>query len=180
LPIPATNVSDDFGHGACALAVRENAVGHNLDIFTGTFYGHPSRGNYPAAPLADNQVLAGMVRHLQWAPGSGFTTIQTIDLHPSAQDPRGGFGVTGLLVDDLINSNAGDELVVTTIEGDLFVYSVNTGALLYRTWVPGALGFYNSIIAADLNNNGTKELYLAGSYGLYRFIDPAEPPVTHP
>lgn len=181
LPIPLADTSDDFGQGSCALAVREDATNTLLDVFVGTFYGHPPRVNYPNTALADGEVLAGMVRHVQWSPANGFrATNRTYDLHPTTQDPRGGFGVVGLLVDDLISSNPGDELVVTTIEGDLFVFSVNTGAPLYRTWVAGALGFYNSIVAADLNHNGKKELYLAGSYGLYRFVDPNEPPAENP
>jgi len=102
----------------------------------------------------------------------------TIDLHPSAANPRGGYGVAGLLIDDLLpgTSYPGDELIVTTLSGDLFVYSLS-GTLLFHTFVPGALGMYNSIIAKDLNGDHTKELYIAGSYGLFRFVQPGE---THP
>jgi len=72
--------------------------------------------------------------------------------------------VAGLLIDDLLPSNLGNELIVTTLSGDLFVYSL-TGTLLFHTFVPGALGMYNSIIAKDLNGD------------VFRFVQPGE---THP
>lgn len=42
--------------------------------------------------------------------------------------------------------------------------------LLWHTHVAGAIGFYNSILAADLDSDSKKELYVAGSRGLWRFV----------
>lgn len=44
----------------------------------------------------------------------------------------------------------------------------------WRTHVPGAIGLYNSILAEDLDTDGLKELSVAGSWGLWRFIQPGE------
>jgi hypothetical protein len=35
----------------------------------------------------------------------------------------------------------------------------------WRTHVDGGIGFYNSIVAADLNDDGYVEIYVAGSKG---------------
>ena len=40
---------------------------------------------------------------------------------------------------------------------------------LWRTHVPGAIGLYNSMLAEDLDGVNGKELYVAGSWGLWRF-----------
>ena len=72
-------------------------------------------------------------------------------------------------------SAAGDELVVTTFDGDLFVLGLGTGNLstapvLYRTWAVGSLGAYNSIIIDDLDLDGANEMYVAGSMGVHKYV----------
>ena len=62
-----------------------------------------------------------------------------------------------------------DELVVATLSGDLFVLNAATMAELWRTHVPGAIGLYSSMLAEDLDGLNGKELYVAGSWGLWRF-----------
>lgn len=64
---------------------------------------------------------------------------------------------------------AGKELIVGTMSGDLIVLDADTMAEQWRTHVDGAIGWYNSIVAADLNNDDTNEIYVAGSKGLWRF-----------
>jgi len=134
--------SDDFGTGGCALATKVNQTAGTVTIAVGTMYDHAPRNTYPAQPLQDNEVLAGAVRILTMNNNGQLTSPSvTIDLHPSAANPRGGYGVAGLLIDDLLpgTSYPGDELIVTTLSGDLFVYSLS-GTLLFHTFVPGALG----------------------------------------
>lgn len=43
---------------------------------------------------------------------------------------------------------------------------------LWRTHVPGSVGWYNSILVEDLDGDSTPELYVGGSFGLWRF-DPS-------
>jgi hypothetical protein len=90
--------------------------------------------------------------------------------------PRGGFCVSGLAVGDLLTGleHAGDELVATTLAGDLFVFGLGSSEIVaapkFRTWVPGAIGAYNSILIADLDMDvGTPELYVAGSMGIWKW-----------
>lgn len=63
---------------------------------------------------------------------------------------------------------------MTTLAGDVFVYSAATLTLLDRTHVLGAAGCYNAILIEDLDGDGLNELYIAGSLGLWRFIRPGE------
>jgi hypothetical protein len=51
----------------------------------------------------------------------------------------------------------------------ILVYDANSMTLRWRTHVPGSVGYSNSIRVADLDGNGLKELYVAGSFGLWRF-----------
>ncbi len=47
---------------------------------------------------------------------------------------------------------------------------------LWRTNVPGAAGSFNSIRIANLNapSDTLNELYVAGSFGIWRFTQPGE------
>jgi hypothetical protein len=45
---------------------------------------------------------------------------------------------------------------------------------VWRTHVPGSAGFFNAIRVSDLNNDGHTELYVAGSFGLWRFTQLGE------
>jgi hypothetical protein len=166
--------SEDFGHGGCALASRMLDAS-TAEVFLGTFYGHAAKNTYPGQSLRDNEVMAGEVRRFTVnSSGQLSAPTQVFDLHPSATDTRGGYGVVGLAIGDVVAGSAGDELVITTLSGDLFVHSIATGQQLFRTYVRGGLGFYNSILIKDLNNDGLCELYIAGSYGIYRFAQPGE------
>ena len=96
-----------------------------------------------------------------------------MSLTPSATD-RGGYGVVGLCVGDLLPEQGPpeDELVVCTLAGDVIVLDADTLAERWRTHVPGAAGFYNSARIADLDSDGKRELYVAGSFGMWRFNQP--------
>ncbi|MEO6593940.1 MAG: hypothetical protein ABIP94_04220 [Planctomycetota bacterium] len=73
-----------------------------------------------------------------------------------------------------------DDVVVTTLAGDVIVFNEALTTELWHTHVPGAVGNYNSIRITDLNSDGFNELYVAGSYGLWRFIQPGETGVILP
>ena len=177
--------SRDLGHGIAALDVHESAT--HWDIYVGTFATHHCRGNYATVGgispeiLTSPEVTRGAVHSFrldkQPANETSEALMETgkIDLMPNfSTGERGGLGVVGLLRGDVVLSNPGDELVVTTVTGDLIVYGLNgplgSSPPLYRTWLPGSLGCYNSIILADLDGVGANELYVAGSTGLHRFL----------
>lgn len=75
------------------------------------------------------------------------------------------------MVTDLL-PEPGDELIFGTSSGDLIVYSADSLMEIWRTHLNGAIGFTNAMVAADLDNDGKKELYVAGSFGLSKFIQP--------
>jgi hypothetical protein len=183
----------DDGYGAMGLAVRTitglepepmRTAGRSaqplewLDIFVGLTFAHrdPS-GVGPGSP----NPMVGAIRWLRW-DGSSMQErgpLLTLDaaMDPASPPrPRGGFCVSGLAVGDLLTGleHAGDELVATTLAGDLFVFGLGSSEIVaapkFRTWVPGALGAYNSILIADLDLDvGTPELYVAGSMGIWKW-----------
>lgn len=64
----------------------------------------------------------------------------------------------------------GEELVVTTLGGDVFVYNWLTPLPLYRSWARGGVGIYNSIKVADLDGGAVgAEMYCAGSLGVHKW-----------
>lgn len=181
--------SPDLGHGGAALAVRVEAGG-DVRIWVGTTSGHtPRPAGYDSATgsLQDGEVAAGGMHRLTWSSAGGLSAVQqSLTTHPTPADPRGAWGIAGMrIVGDLLPEASGpplDELVVGTWSGDLFVYTILPNAdlsLVWRTHVPGAVGVYNAIHAADLaggaaGGDGRPELYVAGSLGLWRFTRPDE------
>jgi hypothetical protein len=168
--------SDDLGFGGGALAARVEASGL-VRIWFGTAV-HPTKrpGAYTNnGALAPDEVAHGAVHQLTWTPGSSTVVLQQTKTYPpTTADPHGGYCVTGCRVADLLSGQAGEELVVTTLAGDVFVYSADSMQLLDRTRVVGAAGFNNSIMVEDLDDDGLMELYLAGSLGLWRFTQQGE------
>jgi hypothetical protein len=179
----------DDGYGAMALAVRK-ATGFDpmlsrmtarsatqlewLDIFVGLTFAHrdPS-GVGPGSP----NPMVGAIRWLRW-DGNFMQEMGPLLTLDASMDPaqRGGFCVSGLAVGDLLTGleHPGDELVATTLAGDLFVFGLASSQIVatpkFRTWVPGALGAYNSIEIADIDADvGTPELYVAGSMGIWKW-----------
>lgn len=65
-------------------------------------------------------------------------------------------------------------LVVTTLAGDILVLDANNLSVIWRTNVPGSAGFFNAIRVANLNSDSFSELYVAGSFGIWRFTQPGE------
>jgi hypothetical protein len=176
--------SPDFGFGGSALAVRHEVdAGSNSEkivIWLGTAVDPPKRPaayTEPSGQLQFDEVAAGAVVRMEWVPGagSGFQNVGTpVVFHPTPTD-RGGWGVLGLCETDLESAAfPGRQLIVGTASGDLFVLHAETMAVQHRVHVDGAIGFYNSIVATDLNNDGLEEVYVAGSKGLWRFTQQGE------
>lgn len=178
--------SGDFGYGGGALAARQEANG-SLRIWLGTVYGPTPRPMaYASAATAgqgllDGEVATGSVHRLTWSPGATqVTEVVSRSLAPSATS-RGGYGVVGLCVADLIPEPVGqqvDELIVTALAGDVFVLNADTLTELWHANVPGGVGFHNAIRVADLDGDAFQELYVAGSYGIWRFTQSGTG--THP
>jgi hypothetical protein len=103
-------------------------------------------------------------------------------------DPDGahdfhGYGAAGIAVGDLkiVGEPAGLNVVVTTLNGELIVFKQSGGVLnpapVFRTFVDGSLGAFNSIVIDNLDEelNGPKpELYIAGSMGVRKFYAPGQ------
>ena len=65
-------------------------------------------------------------------------------------------------------------LIATTLAGDVIVMNASTLTEVWRTHVPGGAGYFNSIRVLDLDDDTYKELYVAGSLGMWRFVQPSE------
>jgi hypothetical protein len=164
--------STDAGYGGSALAVRAEPNG-SVTVWSAPLYGptpRPAQYGSPTGVLGDGDVASSIVRRWTWSGGS-FTPTAVRDLHPNTSDPRGGYGVIGLLVVDLLDA-PGHEVVVATLGGDLFVYDESLANLHFRTHVPGSIGVHNGLSALDLDGDGELELYVSGSFGVWRFVRP--------
>jgi len=174
--------SSDLGHGGSALAVRVEGTEANrsLRIWFGTIQHPDARPQHYAndgGALLLHEVSAGAVHVMTWSPSNGFSTAGTplpTLLHPTTQEPRGASAVVGMLLADLLPTVEGDELIVGTLSGDVIVYSADSMIERWRDRVTGSAGCYNAIRAEDLDGDGRKELYVAGSSGLWRFKLPEE------
>lgn len=170
----------DHGYGGCALAVRHEGSGgdEQLRIFFGTLYDPVKRpqlyaGSTGAEQLGFDEVACGGIHEYTWSPTQGLSgPFRSVRLEPTSLEPRGGYCVVGLKIADLLPAD-GDELIAGTLAGDLFILPAEPGqplAPVWRTHVPGAIGYYNSMVVADLDKENGPELYVAGSYGLRRFV----------
>lgn len=165
------STAEDLGLGGSALAA-EVRPGDIVRVWIGTLYDHvkqPAAYGSATGSLLDDELAVGAVHMVDWTPNQGFgPVLVSRRLQPTATS-RGGYGVVGLLLTDLFPQEAGNELVVATMSGDLFVFAADTMQELWRLHVPGSIGFYNSMVAHDFDGVGGKELYVSGSRGLWRF-----------
>jgi hypothetical protein len=176
----------DEGNGSPGLAVRRvpGSTTGEIDIFLGILTTHLD----PAPWLASSGPgkLVGGIAWYRWTPDPVLSTAGTVvrrgllSLDPSSSNAiglRGGFGVCGLAIVDVLSGtgNPGEELLATTLDGDLFVFAIPSSGMLsasdirHRTWVPGALGVSNSIVAFDSDGDARNELFIAGSLGIWRW-----------
>lgn len=178
--VGATSSSADFGVGASALAAR--AVGADgVEVWVAAVYGNtPLPAAYGSsseqAELGVDELATGVVRRLRWTPGEAgdgtFEVLAERRLSPSASDGRGGYAVVGMCLADLLpdGDEPQHELVVATSMGDVLVLDPSTLQTRWRTHVAGSAGCYGSLRVEDLDGDGLAELYVAGSFGLWRFV----------
>ncbi|MBM4059741.1 MAG: hypothetical protein FJ265_01395 [Planctomycetes bacterium] len=172
------SASQDLGFGGAALAARADTANPNqVTIWFGTLYdpvAHPQQYSTPYGILGNSELAVGAVHKYTYTKGGAFSSPQTFPLAPSATHPRGAYGVVGMLLTNLLPQSPVDvdELIVATMSGDLIVFNADTMQEIWRTHVWGSIGFYNSMVAADLDNDNKKELYVAGSRGVWRFVRP--------
>jgi len=132
----------------------------------------PSGYANASASLDPAAAAVGAVHDFTWQPGN-LTHVQQVVLAPSTFADRGASGVIGLRLGDILPDqvHVGDELVVGTLSGDIFILDPTSLVELWRTHVIGAAGMPNAIRIADLDAQVPgNELYVAGSWGLWRFI----------
>jgi len=167
--------SEDLGFGGGALAVRMDPSGQ-ATIYFGTIArpaGRPA-SLLPTGALDDGAVVTGAVHKMTWTSSSGFSSATTVDLPPNMPGHlRGGYGVVGLHVADLLEeaipgAPSQDEVIVTTAAGDILVFDSSLSQLRWSASVPGGAGFFNSIRVLP-DSDGTKALYVSGSFGIWRF-----------
>ncbi len=167
---------------AMGLAVRSvpNDPNQALDIFVRVGITHLDPGPWQANTGPGQ--LTGAIAWYRWVGTSVTTgTMSRIGLLRLAPDTanaiggRGGFGVCGLAIGNVISGSPGDELVATTLEGDVFVFTIPgsgmLGAqhLLHRSWARGALGVNSAMAILDADGDSRNELYVAGSLGIWKW-----------
>ena len=164
----------DDGFGCMALAVRQAPQSNPqaIDIFQGATMSYPDPG---AAVGQPGHAIVGSIRWMRWQ-GGAMTNISGpifLDRTVSPGGQRDGALVSGLAVGDILDTVSGDELVVTTLAGDLYVFQLTTNSIvtpaIVHTWVPGALGAFNGIVIDDLDWDLRKELYVAGTQGIWKW-----------
>ncbi len=172
----------DYGTGGMALATHARPPGDSgVDLYVGSvaFFAANQQHKGPQSPgtPADPMVsVIAAIRYTGSASFSGSTLVETQRLvldGGAANRPRV-YGVCGIAVGDVIPGNNLQEIVVTSLDGHVLVYerddSGTFGPLVYQTMVEGSVGAFNSIVIADLDDNGQNELYVAGSLGIRKFI----------
>jgi len=151
---------------------------NSVNIWFGTSCDPPPQPAAYANPagvgaLTDGEVSAGKVYLMEWSPGNPITVLAGRSLRPSTStgNARGASAVVGLKVGDVLQGSAypGEELVATTLSGEIIIYNAFSLMEIWRTHVTGAAGMFNSILVEDLNHDGVNELYVGGSWGIWRF-----------
>ena len=124
-------------------------------VLVGTSYGY----------IGLNENSQGQIHCLQATDLSNVWSASVDTLGGNARS----FGISGLLVADIDVGSEGPELVVTTLDGGLYVYTFSPaglGTMLYGRKFYGSLGCYNSIRLDSKQG----VLTVAGSMGLRRFV----------
>lgn len=172
--------SNDLGFGGSALVTRVNGTTGVVTIWFGNSVAptaRPSQYGAAGGVLQPGELAVGAVHKLTWSSGSGSVAVaQSTTLHPVAPIVRGGYAVTGIQLGELVAdaTSPGEELVVATAGGEIFLFNATTMTLLDQTRVQGSAGFYSSVLIEDLDGDGKSELYVGGSFGLWRFTQPGE------
>jgi hypothetical protein len=170
--------SPDYGYGGMALCVRQVNVPNGPQsptIFFAPLWAHGGTAPGPT-DMVSSLVL------LERSTASALTEVSLPKFFDGggANNPKL-FGVCGIAVGDVdgatANGDPHDELVLTTVNGDLVVYDlVGNGKValgaspLHWSIHDGSLGVCNSIVIADLDPaRAGNEIYVAGSCGIRKF-----------
>lgn len=172
---PPVQESRDFGFGGSALAISPSSIASPgaVDVFfASTWDWTKSAGYWSTSPYAEP--MSSRLAWLRVDPTSGsLGEVLHIDLAALGL-PWTPYGACGIAVGELDPSNAVPEVVVGTLAGDLLVFEPQVGGggltLLYATRIEGSVGAFNGLLIEDLDGNPGNELYVAGSFGLRRFI----------
>jgi hypothetical protein len=107
------------------------------------------------------------------------TALQRISTQPIGDPYSGhlhGYGAAGIAVAELYDAATGPEVIVTTLNGELVVFSQTNGVLnaapLFRTILDTSLGAFNSIVVGDFDQvwfGNKPEIYIASSTGVRKF-----------
>ncbi|MBK8097499.1 MAG: hypothetical protein IPK26_10345 [Planctomycetes bacterium] len=146
----------------------------SADVYLGAVFKHAVPANHQM-PLPNNLPADDSVAAVVWLEWTGTALAQHAVkvLDGSAGNPKA-YGISGICAGDAIRDNGSEELVVTTMDGQLFVFARNSqghvGSLLFKERLEGAVGSFNSILIADLDPAAPgNETYVAGSLGLRKF-----------
>ncbi|MFN3241610.1 MAG: hypothetical protein ACE37K_08880 [Planctomycetota bacterium] len=168
----ATTSSQDLGFAGGALAVDVDA-NDVVTIWFGTGAAPAARAlNTSATALLDEPAkVTGAVHRMTWTAASGFSSANSFVLAPNTVGAtRGGYGVVGLQLANVLGSSTSpSEVIVGTISGEILALDTALGSVLWRATVPGAAGCFNAIHVADVDGDGMDELYVCGSFGIWRF-----------
>jgi hypothetical protein len=164
--------SSDLGYGGGALAVRVEPD-DSLTIWFGTIEEPCGRAMNTTASgnLGPGSTATGAVHCLTWRASSGFSAPNKIVLTTQVAGlPRGGYGVAGIAIGNILgDAQSADEVVIGTVGGEILIMDEGLTSVLWRANVPGAVGFYNAIYLEDLDGDLQNELYISGSFGIWRF-----------
>jgi hypothetical protein len=178
--------SNDYGYGGMALAVSDVNVEGNPSteplIFFAPLWTH-------AGSVVGEYDMVSSLVILRRGTSTTLDVLQKVEFDGKSGGPPKLFGVCGLAVGDVDGGTTGgdvyDELVLTTVNGDLVVYDlvydtingkVKLGTLLHQSVHDGSLGLCNSILIADLTApSGHNEVYIAGSSGIRKLTRQVNP-----
>ncbi|MBK8098542.1 MAG: hypothetical protein IPK26_15640 [Planctomycetes bacterium] len=172
----------NFGSSGMALAVAQpilvgsdDELNRRADVYMGTLMFHCDGANHQANAAAPDNAFGAIV-WLEWN-GSSLAQHMVKVLDGSSANNPVAYGVCGVAVGDVIRNNGVKELVVTTMDGQLLVFTRNSqghvGQLLLRERLEGSIAPYNSLVVGDLDPMSPgEEVYVAGSLGVRKFKQP--------
>jgi hypothetical protein len=185
----APHAGGDLGYGGMALAVCDpnvasRPVGNPL-IFVATLETHAGSATNRRDMVSSLQILERLPPP-EGGPALGVWERHryVFDGHPANPEQPKLWGICGIAIGDVDlfagsgDGDADDEIVLTTLNGDLVVYdlvhdgsgAVQLGALLHWDILPGSLGACNSILIRDFDSDGQNEVYVAGSGGIRKLV----------
>jgi hypothetical protein len=169
--------SEDLGLGGMAMAVKDlNGDGYDEILFAPVV--GPVDSVLPPSP--PNTPRGGWIQafvHVLQVNANG-TALQRISTQPIGDPYAGdlhGYGAAGIAVAELYDATTGPEVIVTTLNGEIVVFSQTNGVLnaapLFRTILDTSLGAFNSIVVDnfDTRNLEKPEIYIASSTGVRKF-----------